>query len=143
MAGNRLDDTRVRPEVAVGAIVVDDDDLLLVRRARPPAAGTWSIPGGRVERGETLAEAVMRELLEETGLEGACGELVGWSELIDDDHHLVILDFRVDLLERDQPIAGGDAADVRWVPVVDVAKLQLAPGLASMLGDHDVIPTIR
>ncbi len=130
------------PVVAVGAIVVDALDLLLVRRARAPAAGTWSVPGGRVEPGETLAEAVVRELAEETGLEGACGELVGWTELLDEEHHAVILDFKVYLLERAALRAGDDAAEARWVPVGDVAALHLAPGLAEFLHDHGVIPTI-
>ena len=59
-----------RPEVAVGAIAVDAERLLLVRRGHGPAAGLWSVPGGRVEPGEMLVEAVVRELAEETGLEG-------------------------------------------------------------------------
>jgi mutator protein MutT len=134
--------SRDRPTVAVGAIVIEGDDLLLVRRARPPAVGTWSIPGGRVERGETLAEAIVRELHEETGVEGACGEMVGWSEVIDRGHHAVILDFRVHLFERVEPIAGDDASAARWVPLGDVTELHLAPGLAEFLHDHGIIPTI-
>lgn len=130
-----------RPEVAVGAILIEDDDLLLVRRARPPAAGLWSLPGGRVERGETMVEAVVREVAEETGLECVCGEMVGWSEVIDDDHHFVILDFRAHLLERADPVAGDDAADARWVRLGDVAEMRLVPGLAEFLHDHQVIET--
>lgn len=130
-----------RPEVAVGAIVVDADDLLLVRRRNPPAAGTWSLPGGRVERGEALAEAVVRELAEETGMEGVCGELVGWSELIDEHHHTLILDFWAHLLARTEPVADTDAVDARWVPLGDVADMALAPGLAEFLYDHEVIAT--
>ncbi|MYJ35492.1 MAG: NUDIX domain-containing protein, partial [Acidimicrobiaceae bacterium] len=71
-----------RAEVAVGAIVRRSDELLLVRRGHPPAVGEWSVPGGRVEPGELLMEAVVRELHEETGLRGVCGPLVGWVERI-------------------------------------------------------------
>src|SRR5205823_1617712 len=77
----------MRPEVCIGAIAVYDECLLMIRRGRGPAAGEWSVPGGRVESGETLAEAVVRELAEETGIEAVCDELVGWVERIGDDHH--------------------------------------------------------
>lgn len=131
------------PEVCVGAIVVEDGRLLLVRRGRGVAQGGWSVPGGRVERGETLAEAVVRELREETGLEGVCGRFVGWVERVGDDHHFVILDFEIDLLSADGAVAGDDAAEVAWVPVEDVAELRgLVDGLAEFLHEHGVIPTI-
>jgi ADP-ribose pyrophosphatase YjhB (NUDIX family) len=92
-----------RPELCVGAIVRRRDTLLLVRRGREPAIGTWSVPGGRVERGETMAQAVERELAEETGLLGRCGRLVGWVERISDEHHFVIADFEVELEGEDEP----------------------------------------
>lgn len=131
-----------RPEVCVGAIAVDNDCLLLVRRGRGPAAGEWSVPGGRVESGETLAEAVVRELLEETGVEGVCGELVGWVERIGADSHHVILDFRVDVLADQEPVAGDDAAEAAWVPLPDVAELRLVEGLAEFLHEHGVLDVI-
>lgn len=132
----------IRPEVCVGAIAVDDERLLLVRRGRGPAQGEWSVPGGRVEAGETLAEAVVRELAEETGVEGVCGSLVGIVERIDDEHHFVILDFLVHLLEAQEARAGDDAAEAVWVPLVDVAEMTLVEGLAEFLYDNEVIPTI-
>jgi ADP-ribose pyrophosphatase YjhB (NUDIX family) len=133
--------TRV-PTVAVGAIVVVGDHLLLVRRGHGPAQGEWSVPGGRVEPGETLAEAVVRELAEETGLEAVCGEFVGWVERIGADHHFVILDFRATLLDDRPPVAGDDAAEVAWVPLADVAERPLVEGLAEFLHQHGVIDTI-
>ncbi len=132
------------PELAVGAVVVDDERLLVVRRGHGRAAGTWSIPGGRVEAGETLAEAVTRELREETAIEGVCGPLLGPVELLADDAspHVVILGYQVSLLDFTEPTAGSDAREARWVPLLDVAELHLAPGLAEFLHDHAILETI-
>lgn len=132
-----------RAEVAVGAIVVVDDRLLLIRRGRGVAVGSWSLPGGLVEAGELLAEAVVRELAEETGLEGVCGPLVGVVERFVEGHHYVILDHRVTLLDPDaEPRAGDDAAEVAWVPLHEVAERPLVDGLAEFLHDHGVIDTV-
>ncbi|MET0664064.1 MAG: NUDIX domain-containing protein [Acidimicrobiales bacterium] len=130
------------PQVCVGAVVVDADRLLMIRRGHGPAAGRWSIPGGRVQAGELLAEAVVRELWEETGVEGVCGELVGWVERFDEDEHFVILDFLVAVLEATAPVAGDDAAEARWVPLVHVADLNLVDGLAEFLHEHGILATI-
>jgi len=133
----------MRPEICVGAVLVEDDRLLLIRRGRGPAQGEWSVPGGRVEAGELLAEAVVRELAEETGLEGVCGELIGWVERVGDDHHFVILDFEVTPLDLEAiPVAGDDAAEVMWVPLHELAEMQLVEGLAEFLHDHGIIQTI-
>lgn len=128
-----------RPQVCVGAVAVDEDRLLLIRRGHAPGAGEWSVPGGRVEFGETLAEAVVRELLEETGLEGVCGELVGWVERVDAEFHHVILDFHTVVLDPEPVVAGGDAREARWVPLHEVAELALVEGLAEFLADNGVI----
>lgn len=131
-----------RPEVCVGAVVVHDGNLLLIRRGHGPAAGEWSVPGGRVEHGELLAEAVVRELREETGLDGVCGELLGWVERFDEPHHFVILDFEATVLDGEVPVAGDDAAEVRWVPLGDVIDLNLVDGLPEFLHDHGILDTI-
>jgi mutator protein MutT len=132
-----------RPLVCVGAIALDGERLLLVRRGRRPAAGRWSVPGGRVEAGETLAEAVVRELTEETGLEGVCDELVGWVERIETEDHYVILDFRVTIVSSIRPAAGDDADEAAWFPLNDVPDLPLVEGLAEFLYDHGIIPRVR
>jgi 8-oxo-dGTP diphosphatase len=131
-----------RPEVCVGAVALAEDRLLLVRRGRPPARGRWSIPGGRVEAGETLAEAVVRELTEETGLEGVCDELVGWVERIGTGHHYVILDFRVTILSSSEPVAGDDANEAAWFPLTEVPLVPLVEGLEEFFYDHGILPRV-
>jgi len=126
-------------EVAVGAVVVDRGRLLLVKRGRGPGLGEWSVPGGRVEPGETLAEAVEREVAEETGLTVRCGPFVGWVERIGSAHHFVIMDFRAELIGSDQATAGDDAADVAWVDLGHVADMGLVAGLLDFLTDHQII----
>lgn len=133
------------PAVAVGAVCVHDDALLLVRRGRGPAAGEWSVPGGHVEVGETLHEAVVRETYEETGLEVVADRFLGWVERIaepgtGEQYHFVILDFAVTALDPGQaPVAGDDAAEVAWVPLHEVSDLRLVAGLYEFLQDTDVI----
>jgi 8-oxo-dGTP diphosphatase len=125
------------PEVAVGAVCAHADALLLIRRGRGPAAGEWSVPGGRVEWGETLHEAVVRETFEETGLEVVVDRFLGWVERLDETHHHVILDFAVTALDPARtPVAGDDAAEAAWVPRPDVSELRLVGGLLEFL--HDV-----
>lgn len=128
----------------MGAVAVVDDRILLVRRGHGPAAGEWSVPGGRVEGGETLAEAVVRELAEETGLEGVCEDLLDWVERIGADDHFVIFDFRVTILDGPEttPRAGGDAAEAAWVALDQVAYLTLTEGLAEFLHVHGILPAI-
>jgi len=85
-----------------------------------------------------LTEAVEREVKEETSLDVRCGWLVGWAERISESHHFVIFDFTVEM-QSDGPIAGDDAAEVRWVPLEDVQGLELASGLGEFLSEHGVI----
>ena len=132
----------MQPVVAVGAIVIDNDELLLVRRGHGPAAGEWSIPGGHVETGELLEEAVVREVREETGLEVVSSGFVDWVELIDEEIHFVILDFRCDLLGPRDLTAGDDAAEARWISVHDVGEMALVEGMAEFLHENGIIPTI-
>jgi 8-oxo-dGTP diphosphatase len=129
-----------RPEVCVGAVVVHEGRLLLVRRGRGAATGLWSIPGGRVELGERLEDAVVREVAEETGLPVLIGRWVGWVERIGADHHFVIHDFTATLApgaRLGDARAGDDAAAVRWLDQSQLAETtDLVPGLLDFLIHH-------
>src|SRR5436190_23233135 len=103
------DTARRAPVVAVGAIVFDARGrVLLVERALPPGAGLWSVPGGKLETDETLAQAVAREVREETGLEVEVGTLACVVERIGEDHHFVILDYMARVIGG--TLAAGDDA---------------------------------
>lgn len=116
------------PVAAVGGVVIDDGAVLLVRRAFPPRQGEWSLPGGRLELGESLTEGVAREVREETGLEVEVGVVVDVFDRVHRDeagrirYHFVIVDFLC--RPRGGTLAAADdAADVRWVPRAEVAAL--------------------
>ncbi|RFU40476.1 NUDIX domain-containing protein [Actinomadura logoneensis] len=127
--------------LCVGGIVRDDQGrLLLVRRGHPPGEGLWSVPGGRVEPGESDAEAVARELLEETGLVVSVGDLAGVVERPGPDGvTFVIHDYTATAVGGTLQ-AGDDATEVRWVPVRDLDALPLTPGLLEALKAWNVLP---
>jgi 8-oxo-dGTP diphosphatase len=134
---NRMDDDR-GPQLAVGAIVVRDEKLLMVRRANEPGRGLWSLPGGRVERGEYLADALSREVAEETGLEVSIGSLVGIFEVMGDPHY-VVLDFFASVTGEGEPRASGDVAEARWVPLDEVVDLECTPRFVETLRSWGVL----
>jgi 8-oxo-dGTP diphosphatase len=123
------------PLVGVGAVIVDhhrdENRVLLIRRGQPPLLGEWSLPGGVLECGETLREAVVREAREETGLVAETGEMLGvYERLIRDDegrvrYHYVLIDFLCRPVSGDLK-AGSDAADVRWFTRDELPALNLA-----------------
>ena len=127
------------PELSVGGLARHRGRLLLVKRGHAPAAGRWSLPGGRVQRGETMAQAVIREMAEETGLAVRCGPLIGFAERIGPGYHFVIADFFVDVIGRRPLRAGDDAAEVRWVPFSALEEMELSDGLLEFLDRHDVL----
>jgi len=128
------------PTLAVGAVVVDAGRLLLVRRARAPQVGKWSVPGGRVEPGETLAEAVAREVLEETGITVVPGQLLGWADRRGRQWHYVILDFAASPAQpTTDPVAGDDAAEAAWFLLDEIVGLELVDGLRAWLVAHGVL----
>ncbi|MEU5865738.1 MULTISPECIES: NUDIX hydrolase [unclassified Nonomuraea] len=124
----------------VGAIIFDASDrLLLVRRGRPPGKGLWSLPGGRLEPGETDAEGVRREVMEETGLRVAVGRLAGAVERPGPGGVTYVIRDYLATSDGGVPVAGDDAADVRWCAPGELALLPLTEGLLGCLTDWDVL----
>lgn len=128
------------PQVAVGAIVVKDGRLLMVRRAHDPGAGLWSLPGGRVEHGEYLGDALRREVAEETGLTVEVRDLVGILEVTGDPHY-VILDYFAEAASDDEPVASDDVSEARWVPLDEVAAMPCTPRFHETLRGWGVLPS--
>ncbi len=139
MSDNRSErEYPARPMVGVGAVVWDGGRVLLARRGKPPAKGSWSLPGGLVELGETVEEAVQREVREECGIEVAVADLLGVFEPLYREpdgrilYHYVVLDFLAH--HRGGELhAGDDAADGRWVAPADLGKYDLLPATRDMI----------
>jgi 8-oxo-dGTP diphosphatase len=120
-----------RIAVGVGGVVVADGRVLLARRAKPPLLGRWSIPGGTVELGETLEEALIREMAEETGIEVEPLEVLTVFDRIERERgevvfHYVIVDYRCRLVSGTAR-AGSDAAEVCWAGPDELRQFDLTP----------------
>ena len=125
--------------LGASVVVVADGAILLVLRGHEPQLGRWSVPGGRVEAGETLAEAAAREAYEETGLEVRVGAEL-WSLTIPaGDITFEVHDF-VAIVTGGALRAGDDAADVRWVPFDQLDRLPLTDGLMGYLRGGGILP---
>jgi ADP-ribose pyrophosphatase YjhB (NUDIX family) len=114
--------------------------LLLVRRGREPGRGLWSLPGGRVEHGETAAAAVVREVREETGLDVVAGVPVGTVERAGPAGQTYVIEDIACTVHGGTLTAGDDADDVRWVTADDLAVLPLSEGLLDALTAWAVLP---
>jgi 8-oxo-dGTP diphosphatase len=104
----------LHPVPAVGVVCWRDDEVLLIRRGRAPRLGEWSIPGGRIERGEALHDAALRELFEETGVVARIGDLIAVYEIIEPQFHYVLIDYRAEWLSG-EPVAGDDAIEAQFM----------------------------
>jgi 8-oxo-dGTP diphosphatase len=127
-----------RPILAVSAAIIRDGKVLIVRRARPPAGGLYTLPGGGVEPGETLFEAVMREVREETALEVEPVGIAGYREAIGRDaggrveRHYVILPFAARWLAG-EPVLNEELSEAMWLDPPDIAGLETTVGLAEII----------
>jgi ADP-ribose pyrophosphatase YjhB (NUDIX family) len=126
----------------VGAVVHDAAGrLLLVRRGRDPHRGRWSLPGGRVEADESPAQAIEREVLEETGLVARAGAPVGRVRIQGDAVVYDVLDLACTLVAPTEvPVAGDDAVDVVFADAAVLAGLECTPLLVETLRDWGVLP---
>jgi 8-oxo-dGTP diphosphatase len=142
------DPTAGAPETAppvvpcVGAIVRDvDGRLLLVQRGHEPHASRWSLPGGRMEAGETAEQAVVREVREETGLDVRAGAPVGRVRIPGDGVVYDVVDLACTLTRPGgRPVAADDAADVLFADAATLDMLPCTPGLVQTLRDWGVLP---
>ncbi len=128
-----------RPVGGVGGVVIREGRALLIRRGHEPYQGAWSIPGGKLELGETIPEAVRRELKEETGLDVEVGDLIEALERIERDadgrvrFHFLILDYRCHARAA-QPAAGGDALEVAFVAENELQNYALSEDVLRVVG---------
>ena len=127
--------------VGVGAVIWDAAGrVLLIRRTKPPGTGQWSLPGGKVERGESLEQALRREVWEETGLEVEILGLAGVAEIMGEAavgsgwRHYVLVDYGVRALSG-VARAGSDAADPTWFAYADLPRLGLWSETLRVIGD--------
>ena len=128
-----------RPQIAVSAAIFRDGKVLLTRRARSPAKGFYSLPGGRVEFGETLHTALHREIDEETGLKVEILGLAGWREVLPTGPgggHYLIMTFAARWASR-EPVLNDEHDDFKWLAPEEIGDLKVTGGL------HEVIAAAR
>jgi 8-oxo-dGTP diphosphatase len=124
------------PQLAVSAVIFRDGKVLLVRRARSPAKGFYSLPGGRVEFGETLHAALHREVAEETSLRIEIAELAGWREVVpaaEGGGHYLIMSFAA-RWSAGEVVLNEELDDHQWLAVDAIAEMKLTGGLMEVIG---------
>jgi len=130
MTGSMTQQAPQRPSATVGVVCLRGDQVLLIKRGNPPRQGQWSLPGGRLEWGETLTQGALRELAEETGV---TAQILGLIDVVDGlftsrttgetTRHYVMIDYAAQWLSGD-PVAGDDAAEARFFSL-DEALVQV------------------
>lgn len=121
-------------------MIVENGALLLVRRGRGPNTGLWAVPGGKVAFGETMRQAIVREVREETGLEVEVGDVVWVGEALDSDPspgwHYTLVDFCC-RVTGGQLAAADDALEAAWVPLDQVLNRPVTPTMIDLMGFLD------
>jgi 8-oxo-dGTP diphosphatase len=123
------------PQLAVSAVIFRDGKILLVRRAKSPAKGVYSLPGGRVEFGETLHAALHREVDEETGLKIEIAGLAAWREVVPGtggDGHYLIMSFAARWVAH-EPVLNDEHDDFRWLAPDAIGDLKMTDGLREVI----------
>lgn len=127
-----------RPLLGVGALILQDGCVLLVERGKPPLVGFWSLPGGLVETGERLEEAVVREVFEETGLRVQAGSIATVFERVMPhadgrcEYHYVLIDFYCTILDG-ALCAGDDSSRVAWFSIDALADVHMTEGTREVI----------
>ncbi len=131
----------IRPIAAVIAVVLRGPEVLLVRRINPPDAGLWGFPGGKIEPGETLAQAALRELTEETGVMATAGAVIDALDVLDRDaagvlrHHYILVAVACEW-QAGEPVAADDASHAAWFTLASLDATDPA-------FSRDVVPLAR
>ena len=123
------------PQLAVSAVIFRDSKVLLVRRARSPGKGFYSLPGGRVEFGESLHTALHREVDEETGLKIEIIHLAGWREVLPGTGgggHYLIMSFAARWRAK-EPVLNDEHDDFKWLEPDAIGDLQVTAGLQEVI----------
>ena len=147
MVEKSIDDDRLYPSlpmVGVGVVVIKEGQMLMVRRSREPGRGKWSVPGGRLELGETLYEGARREIAEECSIDVEIERVLDAADAIIRDadgrvrYHYVLLDF-VGTYKGGEPKARSDATECRWVELDEVSALDIPESLRAVLERNGII----
>jgi len=132
------------PVPAVIAVVIREDRALLVRRANPPDAGLWGFPGGKIEFGETVREAAIRELLEETGVQAEAQDIITTLDILVRDssgamqQHFILIAVRCRWISG-EPAAGDDALEAGWFAIAELGgdKIALSADVEALASDEN------
>jgi len=126
------------PVAGVSVVVVRHGQVLLVKRGNPRAFGLWSLPGGKIELGEPVRQAALRELTEETGIDARITGLLDCIDIINKtasgevESHFILSVFQARWLGG-EAVAGDDASDVLWADADDLKSLDMTPGTADFI----------